>query len=105
MLEDALIFWACAEACMCDGMPYVPKHQTSPKYIKYKKKHSKLARWFSFSAVTTTNALKLIKCINMTKAMGEDEIPPKLTKTAGSFLSEPLTDIINFCFSTSTSQT
>ena len=38
----------------------------------------------------------------MTKAMGEDEIPPKLTKTASSFLAEPLTDIINFCFSTST---
>ena len=38
----------------------------------------------------------------MTKAMGEDEIPPKLTKTVGSFLAEPLADIINFCFSIST---
>ena len=34
--------------------------------------------------------------------MGEDQIPPKLIKTAGNFLIEPLTDIINSCFSTST---
>ena len=31
--------------------------------------------------------------------MGEDQIPPKLIKTAGSFFVEPLTDS---CFSTST---
>ena len=30
--------------------------------------------------------------------MGEDQIPPKLIKTGGSFLVEPLTDIINSCF-------
>ena len=34
--------------------------------------------------------------------MGEDQIPLKLIKTAGSFLVKPLTDIINSCFSTST---
>ena len=34
--------------------------------------------------------------------MGEDQIPSKLIKTAGGFLVEPLTDIINSCFSTST---
>ena len=34
--------------------------------------------------------------------MGEDQIPPKLIKTAGNFLVEPLTDIINSGFSTST---
>ena len=34
--------------------------------------------------------------------MGEDQIPPKLIKTAGSFLVEPLTDIFDSCFSTST---
>ena len=34
--------------------------------------------------------------------MGEDQIPLKLIKTADSFLIQPLTDIINLYFSTST---
>ena len=34
--------------------------------------------------------------------MGEDQIPPNLIKIAGIFLVEPLTDIINSCFRTST---
>ena len=37
----------------------------------------------------------------MNKDMGEDQIPPNLIKTDGNFLVEPLTDIINSCFSTS----
>ena len=31
--------------------------------------------------------------------MGENQIPPKLIKTAGHFLVETLTNIINSCFS------
>ena len=34
--------------------------------------------------------------------MGEDQIQPKLIKTAGNFLVKPLTEIINSGFSTST---
>ena len=35
--------------------------------------------------------------------MGEDHhIPPKLIKIAGGFLAEPLSNIINCCFNTST---
>ena len=34
--------------------------------------------------------------------MGEDQIPLKLIKTAGNFFVEPLTDMINSSFSTST---
>ena len=34
--------------------------------------------------------------------MGEDQIPPKFIKTAGNFPVEPLTDIINSCFSSIT---
>ena len=34
--------------------------------------------------------------------MGEDQIRPKLIKTAGSFLVEPLTDITNSYFNKST---
>ena len=66
------------------------------------KKHFKQAKCFTFSKVTTTDVLKSIKPININKAMGEDQIPPKLIKTAGNFLVEPLTDIINFGFSTGT---
>ena len=57
---------------------------------------------FFFSEVTTTDILKLIKCIDISKAMGEDQIPPKLITTANNFLVEPLTNIMNSCFSTST---
>ena len=39
----------------------------------------------------------------MNKVIGEDQISPKLNKTAGNFFVEPLTDIINSCFNTSTS--
>ena len=52
--------------------------------------------------MTTTYILKLIKLMNVNKAMKQDQIPPKLIKTANSFLVEPLTDIINSCFSTCT---
>ena len=44
--------------------------------------------------MTTTDVLKLIKRIIT--------LPPKLMKTAGNFLVEPVTDIINSCFSTNT---
>ena len=66
------------------------------------KKHSEQAKYFSISEVTTTDALKLIKRVNLNKSMGEDQIPSKLIKTAGNFLVELLTDIINIGFSTST---
>ena len=66
------------------------------------KKHSEQAKCFSFSEVTTTGVFKLIKRININKAMGEDQIPPKLIKTADNFLVEPLTDIINSSFRAST---
>ena len=66
------------------------------------KKHFKQAKCFTFSKVTTTDVLKSIKPININKAMGEDQISPKLIKTAVNVLVEPLTDIINSGFSTST---
>ena len=37
------------------------------------KKHSKQAKCFSLSEVTTAEVLKLIKCININKVMGEDQ--------------------------------
>ena len=52
------------------------------------RKHSEQAKCFSFSEVTTTDMLKLIKCININKTMGEDQILPKVMKTAGNFLVE-----------------
>ena len=48
------------------------------------------------------DVLKSIKPININKTMGEDQIQPKLIKTAGNFLVDFLTDIINSGFSTST---
>ena len=50
---------------------------------------------FFFSEVTTVDVLKLIKRININKAMGEDQIRPKLIKTAGNFFAEPLLQILS----------
>ena len=50
------------------------------------RKHSEQANFFSFSEMTTTDVLKLIKRIHINKVMGEDQTPPKLIKTAGGFL-------------------
>ena len=66
------------------------KYHTSVLNIK---KHSKQTKCFPFSKVTTMDVSKLIKCINISKAIGEDQIPPKLIKTAGNFLVEPFTNI------------
>ena len=57
---------------------------------------------FSFSKVTTTNVLKLIKHININKAIRDDQVPLNLIKIAGNILVEPLTDVINSCLRTST---
>ena len=50
---------------------------------------------FFFPEVTTMDVLKLIKRININKAMGEDQIRPKLIKTAGNFFAEPLLQILS----------
>ena len=66
-------------------------------------KHSEQTKCCSFPEVTTTDVLKLIKCIDINKAMGEDQIPPKQIKTVGNFLVEAHTNIINSYFRTSIS--
>ena len=45
--------------------------------------------------------MKLIKCVNINKAMGEDNIPPKLIKIADEFFVEPFTETTKSCFNTS----
>ena len=77
------------------------EYKYHPSALNFKK-HFKQMKYFSFSEVTTTDLLKLIKPININKAMGEDQISPKLIKIVTNFLVEPLTDIINSGFSTST---
>ena len=52
--------------------------------------------------MTTTDVLKSIKSINISKATREDQILLNLIKITGNIFVEPLTDIINSCFSTST---
>ena len=46
--------------------------------------------------------MDLTKRINMNKAIGKDQIPPRLIKSAGNFLVEPLVGIINSCFNINT---
>ena len=70
--------------------------------LRNTRKHFEQANHFYFVEVTTGDALKLIKRLKMNKAVGEDQTPPTLVKVAGKFLVEPLTDIINCCFSRST---
>ena len=66
------------------------------------RKHYEQGKCFSFSELTATDTLKLIKRISINKNMGEDQIPPKLIKTAVNFIVKSHTDIINPCFGIST---
>ena len=45
----------------------------------------KQANCFFFAEVTTINILKLIKCININRTMGEEQMPPKLVKIPVEF--------------------
>ena len=79
----------------------VEEYKYHPSVLNIKK-ISEQAKYFSFSEVSTTDVLKLVKRININKAMGEDQISLNLIKIAGNFLVEPLTGTINSWFRTST---
>ena len=66
------------------------KYQPSVLNIK---KHSELVKCFSFSDVTTTDVLKLIKSTSINKTnYHQDQLPPKLIQTDSNFFAEPFTD-------------
>ena len=48
-----------------------------------------------FQQITTFEVKKLLKEINIKKAVGVDTIPPKLIKVGANIIAEPLTQAIN----------
>ena len=79
----------------------LPEYKYQPSVLAIKK-HSEQEKCFYFSEVNTTDILKLINSINISKVIGEDQISPKLIETGDNFLVKPLTSIINPSFSRST---
>ena len=57
---------------------------------------------FTFSHITETEALKVIKDLNVKKATGTDAIPAKIIKLSGDILAPPFARLFNKCVDTST---
>ena len=63
--------------------------------LKSKSKFSSDINSFDFRKIEATEIKKLLKEIDIKKAVDVDSVPPKLIKTGGDIISEPLTQAIN----------
>ena len=63
--------------------------------LKSKSKFSSDINSFDFRKIEATEIKKLLKEIDIKKAVDVDTVPPKLIKTGGDIISEPLTQAIN----------
>ena len=63
--------------------------------LKSKSKFSSNINSFDFRKIEATEIKKLLKEIDIKKAVDVDTVPPKLIKTGGDIISEPLTQAIN----------
>ena len=87
-----------ADYCSINSLNEVYKNHDSIKAIKM---HHDSTRCFDFSNVEVECVSKLLKNMDASKAVGNDNIPPKLIKIARNEPSAPFTCIINQTFSKS----
>ena len=73
----------------------ISKYKTHPSVKKIKECICLESMEFQIPAAKKDHINKIIKNIDVTKATGPDQIPPKLVKIAADMLAEPLTYIIN----------
>ena len=62
-----------------------------------KNKHGSDLNSFDFQQITTSEVKKLLKEIDIKKAVGVGTIPPKLIKTGADIIADALTHAINCC--------
>ena len=75
----------------------IKKHSLHPSVSKIKGKFGNVSNIFSFHKVSPDVIEKKLKCINIRKSTGYDNIPGKLLRLAHSELAVPLTHLINKC--------
>ena len=73
----------------------IKSYQNHPSVLKSKSKFSSDITSFDFREIEATEIKKLLKEIDIKKAVDVDTVPPKLIKTGGDIISEPLTQAVN----------
>ena len=73
----------------------IKSYQNHPSVLKIKSKFSSDLNSFDFREMEATEIKKLLKEIDIKKAVNVDTIPSKLIKIGGDITSEPLTQSIN----------
>ena len=72
-------------------------HTKTIQVLKIKNKFGSVLNSFDLQQITTSEVKKLLKEIDIKKAVGVDTIPPKLIKIGADIIAEPLTQAINCC--------
>ena len=73
----------------------IKSYQNHPSVLKIKNKFGSDLNSFDFQQITTSEVKKLVKEIDIKKAVGVDTIPPKLIQIGADIIAEPLTHAIN----------
>ena len=72
-------------------------YQNYSMVLKIKNKFVSDLNSFDFQQIKAPEVRKLLKEIDVEKALGVDTIPPKLIKISADIIAEPLTQVINCC--------
>ena len=75
----------------------IKSYQNHPSVLKIKNKFGLDLNSFDFQQIKAPEVKKLLKEIDIKKAVGVDTIPPKLIKIGADIIAEPLTQAINCC--------
>ena len=75
----------------------IRSYQNHPSVLKIKNKFGSDLNSFDFQQIKAPEVKKLLKEIDIKKAVGVDTIPPKLIKIGADIIAEPLTQEINCC--------
>ena len=75
----------------------IKSYRNHPSVLKIKNKFGSDFISFDFQQVKPPEVKRLLKEIDIKKAVGVDTIPPKLIKIGADIIAEPLTQAINCC--------
>ena len=75
----------------------IKSYQNHPSVLKIKNNFGSDFSSFDFQQVKPPEVKRLLKEIDIKKAVGVDTIPPKLIKIGADIIAEPLTKAINCC--------
>ena len=73
----------------------IKSYQNHPSVLKIKNKFGSDLNSFDFQQIKAPEVKKLLKEIDIKKAVGVDTIPPKLIKIGADIIADPLTQAIN----------